>query len=79
MSDYIPDSAYLIRCPLWWQKRGLRYTSSGFGAKIPSEFMAVLGTRKYRVYVTIYSNAGTAWIKVGGRKLVVPDHADIRD
>jgi hypothetical protein len=25
--------------PLWWQERGLSYTASGYGAKIPSRYM----------------------------------------
>ena len=79
MSTYLSDSAYLIRKPLDWQKRGLRYTRSGYGKKIPTEFMAVLNGRMYRVYVTIFSNAGTAWITVRGQTIIVPDHADIRD
>ena len=54
-----------------WQKAGLSYTATGYGARIPSSHMIEYEGRWRRVYVTIYSNAGTAWITVKGQKIVV--------
>jgi hypothetical protein len=48
---------------LWWQKRNLSYTKSGFGKKIPTQHMARYENRLYRVYCCIYSNSGTLYIK----------------
>lgn len=55
--------------PLAWQKAGLTYTASGYGAAIPTVWMVTVGSRKYRVYVCQYSNAGTAYIRRGGRTI----------
>ena len=50
-----------------WQLRGLSYTASGYGKKIPT-FKKVKATgadgreRWYRVYCMIYSNNGTCYI-----------------
>jgi hypothetical protein len=48
--------------PLWWQERGLNYTASGYGNRIPSRHMVRWQGRWRRVYVCQYSNAGTAYI-----------------
>lgn len=53
--------------PLWWQLKGLSYTASGYGKKIPTahkvKAVGVDGRERwYRVYCTIYSNIGTCWI-----------------
>ena len=47
---------------LWWQERGLRYTASGCGKKIPTEYMIKYNGRWKRVYCCIFSNAGTFFI-----------------
>jgi len=52
---------------LWWQKRGLMFTASGYGKNIPSTFMIKLKSnhRWYRVYSIGYSNCSTMYIKRG--------------
>lgn len=61
--------------PLWWQTRGLSYTRSGYGSRIPTSRMARLeGEKLYRrVYCRIYSNVGTCYVRVKGRELIVRD------
>lgn len=56
------------RVPLWHHTLGLQYTSSGYGRRIPSEWMVQLpgSPRWRRVYVCIYSNSGTAYVDVPG-------------
>ena len=57
---------------LAWQKHGLSYTSSGYGAKIPTRHMVRTVDQKWRrVYCTIYSNIGTLWIVQHGEKIIV--------
>jgi len=61
------DTAYTIKCeskhaPLWWQEKGLSYTASGYGKRIPTERMIKFNGKWRRVYVYRYSNAGTAYI-----------------
>ena len=48
--------------PLPWQERGLSYTATGYGARIPSRYMVKHNGRWRRVYVCQYGNAGTAYI-----------------
>jgi hypothetical protein len=47
---------------LWWQEKGLSYTATGYGRKIPSTYMVKWKGRWRRVYVACYSNSGTAYI-----------------
>jgi len=46
-------------------------TASGYGRKIPTAHRIKVKNRWRRVYVTIYSNAGTSWITVDGKRLIV--------
>ena len=48
--------------PLWWQKRGLMYTATGYGKKIPTEYMVQHNGRWKRVYCHIFSNSGVLYI-----------------
>lgn len=51
-----------IEKPLWWQDQGLQYTSSGYGAKIPTRYMIKWQGKWRRVYLRIYGNIGTCYI-----------------
>ena len=57
--------------PLWWHKRGLSQTRSGYGAKLTSSRKAFVDGKWRRVYVTCYGNAGTAWVLVNGERVIV--------
>lgn len=61
----------LIYFPLWWQEKGLQYTASGYGSKIPTPYKISWFGREYRVYCTIFGNSGTSWFKVLGKKIYV--------
>lgn len=62
---------YLDR-PLWWHTRGLTQTASGYGrALTTSRYVKLPDGRMRRVYVTQYSNAGTAWIRLDGVRRIV--------
>lgn len=61
----------LIYKPLPWQERGLMYTATGYGAKIPTSKVIHFEGRERRIYCTIYGNAGTAWITVRGQRVTV--------
>ena len=52
----------MIDKPLEWQKRGLMFTASGYGSRIPTSRMVLFNGKWRRVYVRIYSNCGTAYI-----------------
>ena len=56
---------------LWWQKKGLQYTASGYGSKIPTQYMVKFNNRWHRVYCRIYSNIGTMFIQSGKLQFVV--------
>ncbi len=59
--------------PLWWHERGLSYTASGYGRKIPTRTMVKLpgSPRWRRVYCCIYSNIGTCYVTRGKDWIVI--------
>ena len=54
--------------PLWWHLRGLSYTATGYGRKIPTRTMVKLpGSNRWRrVYCCCFSNSGTCYVEVPG-------------
>jgi hypothetical protein len=67
---YVEESELIDR-PLWWQKRGLMYTATGYGRKIPTTKMVRYNGRLYRIYCCIYSNSGTTYIVVKGNWIII--------
>lgn len=59
----------LIEKPLWWQLRGLSYTASGYGRKIPTSYVVRYNGRWFR-YCCIFSNSGTNYITVKGVDII---------
>jgi hypothetical protein len=60
--------------PLWWQEKGLSYTATGYGARIPTQYIVKFNGKWRRVYCRIYSNSGTLFIgqlKPVGERLIV--------
>ena len=67
---YLEEPYKVIDKPLWWHSKGLSQTASGYGSKLTSSRCVVLPDgRVRRIYVTCYSNVGSAWITLSGRKL----------
>lgn len=58
---------------LWWQKKKLMYTATGYGRRIPTEYMVKYNNRWYRVYCCIYSNIGTLYIGKSNKWLATVD------
>ena len=72
LRDYTTHTEYQTKeHPLWWQIKGLSYTSSGYGSKIPTAIMVLDGTRWKRVYCRIYSNCGTTYFFRNKAKVIV--------
>ena len=68
--EYLPDPYEFLDRPLWWHLRGLTQTASGYGAKLTSSRCVRLPDgRVRRVYITQWSNAGTAWITLNNRRV----------
>lgn len=65
MSDWTPlctEATYPWRRKLLgWQTRGLTWTATGYGPKIPTSCQMYVAGRWRRVYVSQRSNAGTAY------------------
>ena len=53
---------------------GLSWTASGYGARIPSSSMVHYLGRWRRIYTSIWSNAGTAWVRVRGKRHIVENY-----
>lgn len=72
----IPDAISLDvtsykREPLWYHKRGLMQTNSGYGTKLVTEHMIQIEKRWYRIYCCQHSNSGTHYIIKKGKHLVI--------
>lgn len=47
---------------LWWQKKNLLFTATGYGNRIPTRYMIKYNGKWRRVYCCIHSNSGTCYI-----------------
>lgn len=56
---------------LWWQERGLMFTRTGYGRKVPTSHMIIFENRLRRIYCTIFSNNGTCWFQYKGKQIIV--------
>lgn len=61
----------LVDAPMWWHKRYLSETASGYGRRLNSGLKIHFNGRLYRIYVTCFSNAGTSWFKCKGETIYV--------
>ncbi len=69
---YLPQPYEIIDTPLWYHKRGLSQTASGYGSRLNSgRSVRLQDGRVRRIYITQYSNAGTAWITLDRKLWVV--------
>ena len=72
--EYLPEPYEIFSRPLWWHEKGLQQTASRYGAALTSSRCVRLPDGSVRrIYVTCFSNAGTAWVKIRGRKFIVRD------
>lgn len=55
-------------------KKGLSYTATGYGGKIPTEHKVKYNGRYHRVYCAVFSNIGTLYIVSKGEKITVRDY-----
>jgi hypothetical protein len=72
--EYLDQPYELVYKPLPMHLQGLWQTSSGYGSKLVSSRCVRLSngiTR--RVYVTCYSNTGSAWIVLDKKRLYLRD------
>jgi hypothetical protein len=46
-------------------------TATGYGRKLPTQYMITINDREYRVYATGYSNASTLWIQTRHGRVIV--------
>jgi hypothetical protein len=66
-ADYID----LVYRPLPWQELGLSQTASGYGRKLTNACKINFNGKLYRLYSTIFSNSGSVWFTVRGKKIFV--------
>lgn len=65
------DSTELIDSPLWWHKRGLSQTASGYGSKLTTSRKIHFCGKIYRLYASCFGNAASVWFKVKGKTIFV--------
>lgn len=58
------ESVEVKREPMAHHLAGLSFTATGYGSRIPTEYMVSWLGRWRRVYCRIYSNSGTLYIRV---------------
>lgn len=56
---------------LWWQAQGLQQTATGYGSKLATSKMLRYNNRWHRIYCMCYSNSGTCYILVRGKRIIV--------
>ena len=65
LADYHnPQFVPVKLSPMAHHRRGLSWTASGYGARIPMEYMVQVNSKWRRVYCRIYSNIGTLFIGI---------------
>ena len=69
-SMYSEDLEYKD-APLWHHIRGLSYTRTGYGKKIPSRKKVKFQGRWHRVYCHIISNCGSNYILSKGGRIYI--------
>lgn len=75
MVEYLEQAYEMKIAPLPWRVAQLQQTASGYGAKLTStRKIRIVGESRWRrVYITCYSNAGSAWVVVNGKRLFLRD------
>ena len=58
---------------LEWQKRGLMYTRTGYGGRIPTTYMVKYEGSWRRVYCAVYGNSGTLYIEKNRKPIATID------
>lgn len=61
----------LIFDPPAWMRAGLSETASGYGKRLNTGYKIRFEGRTYRLYTTIFGNAGSVWFKTRGRTIHV--------
>lgn len=61
----------LIDNPPAWMRQGRQETASGYGRCLNSGYMIRWERKIRRLYVTIFSNNGSMWFKIGDRTITV--------
>lgn len=68
---YSTEPVPVVESILPWQEKGLSYTASGYGRKIPTAYKVRWFGRWYRVYCAIFSNVGRLYIVSRGEEIRV--------
>ena len=67
-----PSPLAISERPLDWQRRGVQYTATGYGTKIPTSKVIRWSDGKFRrVYCDICSSAGSCYCMIHGCKVSV--------
>jgi hypothetical protein len=68
---YQTVAAEVRDAPMWHHERGLSYTRTGYGNKLPQPWQVKWNGRWRRVYCACFSNLGTNYIVIDGVNVVV--------
>lgn len=71
MDRIYADRSELVEARPKWMDQGLQETASGYGSRLNSGLKINFCGRLYRIYITIYGNAGSSWFKTKGRTIYI--------
>ena len=55
---------FIVDNPLWYHKKGLSQTATGYGKKLTTTKMLLIGKRRYRIYCSCFSNCGSCYVLI---------------
>lgn len=67
----IHPETHLINKPIPWQTTGRQYTKSGYGSKIPTQYMVNFEGKIRRIYLCIWSNIGSLYFMYKGNPIYI--------
>jgi hypothetical protein len=75
LADFVEMPLEVKVKELWYHKRNLMQTATGYGNKLTTEWMIKIEGRWHRVYCRIFSNIGSPYIIWRKREYIIKyDH-----
>ena len=65
------NKSELIYKPLWFHKKNLMQTATGYGLKLKTEYMYKYKGNAYRVLYANFSNSGTFYIRTKEQDIIL--------
>ena len=77
--NYLPNNLQYKSELLWYHKRNLMQTATGYGHKLVTEYKVHYNNKWYRIYCHCFSNIGSLYIVSKGKNIYIKNESDIID